>query len=178
MIFVSAASFLLRFRLDGVQCSRRGSWSTWKRASSAAPQLSSFVSLHQLHAFHAHKSQRGRISGSASISRCRPIIDLPTIELHFLVEWECFKFLCGKLHYLLMSFEVSLMRIISQRKTQPSHHCWMSLGFREDYWTPLKIPIIPISLDLYMEMPSLQTSHFPLLQLTKHYHGCNRRNNS
>ena len=79
---------------------------------------------------------------------------------------------------LLMSFETSLMRIISQRKTQPSHRCWMSLGFREDYWTPLKIRIIPISLDLYTEMPSLRTSHYPRLQWTKHCHGCNRQNNS
>ena len=70
------------------------------------------------------------------------------------------------------------MRIISQRKTQPSHHCWMSSGFREGCWTPLKIRIIRISLDLYTEMPSLRTSHFLLLQLTKHCHGCNRRNNS
>jgi len=70
------------------------------------------------------------------------------------------------------------MCTISPRKTQPSHHCWMSLGFREDYWTAPKIRIIPTSLDLYTEMPSLQTSHFPPLQLTKHYHGCNRRNNS
>lgn len=70
------------------------------------------------------------------------------------------------------------MRIISQRKTQPSRHCWMSLGFMEDYWTPLKIRIIPTSLDLYTEIPNLRTSHFPLLQLTKHCPGCNRRNNS
>lgn len=54
----------------------------------------------------------------------------------------------------------------------------MSLGFREGCWTPLKIRIIRTSLDLYTEMPSLRTSHFPLLQLMKHCHGCNRRNNS
>ena len=70
------------------------------------------------------------------------------------------------------------MRIVSQRKTQPSHLYWMSLGFKEGCWTPLKIHIIPISLDLYTEMPGLRTSHFPLLQLMKHCHGCNRRNNS
>ena len=43
---------------------------------------------------------------------------------------------------------------------------------------PLKIRIIPTSLDLYTEMQSLRTSHFPPLQLTKHCRGCSRRNNS
>ena len=70
------------------------------------------------------------------------------------------------------------MCTISQRKTQRSHHCWMYLGSREDYWTPLKILIIPTSLDLYTEMPSSQTSHFPLLQLMKHCHGYEKQNNS